>query len=55
MPTYDLIGQKYSKTRVPDSRIVNALIELLCQKAALSLMLGRVLVVTADRLPTKDF
>ena len=29
MPTYDLIGQKYSRTRVPDSRIVNALIELL--------------------------
>ncbi|BAZ19815.1 type 11 methyltransferase [Kalymmatonema gypsitolerans NIES-4073] len=29
MPTYDLIGQKYSRTRVPDYRIVNALIELL--------------------------
>lgn len=29
MPTYDLIGQKYSRTRVPDSRIVDALIELL--------------------------
>ncbi|ARV61107.1 SAM-dependent methyltransferase [Nostocales cyanobacterium HT-58-2] len=29
MPTYDSIGQRYSRTRVPDARIVNVLIELL--------------------------
>ncbi|MBW4687916.1 MAG: class I SAM-dependent methyltransferase [Komarekiella atlantica HA4396-MV6] len=29
MPIYNSIGQKYSKTRIPDSRIVNKLIDLL--------------------------
>lgn len=29
MPIYDSIGQQYSKSRVPDPRIVKALIDLL--------------------------
>ena len=29
MPIYDSIGQQYAKTRVPDSRIVQAIIDLL--------------------------
>ena len=29
MPIYNSIGQQYSKTRVPDIRIVNKLIDLL--------------------------
>lgn len=29
MPVYDSIGKQYSKTRVPDIRIVNKLIDLL--------------------------
>ena len=29
MPVYDSIGKEYSKTRVPDLRIVNKIIELL--------------------------
>ncbi|QSJ15077.1 methyltransferase domain-containing protein [Nostoc sp. UHCC 0702] len=31
MPIYDSIGQEYTKTRIPDIRIVNKLIELLNQ------------------------